>query len=177
MVPLPWLDFRDCPCQPFLVGCLRGWCAWVLNQPLTVLRNSRFAPLLTILVLVSGALLAQLTTGPSRVLYATRTAIRWPTRRLSSAARPVFHTVVQSNSNGEFSMTLPYGRYRLSREVQLFVGALQTIHIGLVIDASGTIRAAQPIREPQALGQMRRKDNFTRRPPACRVLVFEPGTV
>jgi hypothetical protein len=59
---------------------------------------------------------------------------------LTILARPVSTHVAHSNSNGEFAMTLPYGRYSLSGEVQLFVPALQTIHIDLVIDPSGSIR-------------------------------------
>ncbi len=104
--------------------------------------NSRFTPLLPILVLVPGALLAQLTTGT--IEGALRDSNGHPLAGSSIVVSGAagFHTVVHSNSNGEFVMTLPYGRYRLSREIQLLVLAAQTIHIDLVIDASGTIRAA-----------------------------------
>jgi hypothetical protein len=104
--------------------------------------NSRFAPLLTILVLVPRALLAQLTTVTIEGVL--RDASGHP-----AAGSPIvvsgaagFQTVVHSNSNGEFAMMLPYGRYRLSENVQLFVLASQSLHIDLVIDASSTIRAA-----------------------------------
>jgi hypothetical protein len=63
-----------------------------------------------------------------------------------------FHTVIHSNSNGEFAIALPYGRYRLSGEVQrgarpssatVFVAPLQTARVNLIIDASGSIRVGQ----------------------------------
>jgi hypothetical protein len=64
-----------------------------------------------------------------------------------------FRTVIHSNSNGGFAMTLPYGRYRLSGDVQhgaessgmtVFVAPLQTTRLDLVIDASGSMRGVQP---------------------------------
>ncbi len=64
-----------------------------------------------------------------------------------------FRTVVHSNSNGEFVMTLPYGRYRLSVGIQfggqssgatIFVAPLETERLDLVIDASGAIRGVRP---------------------------------
>ena len=64
-----------------------------------------------------------------------------------------FRTVIHSNSNGEFAMTLPYGRYRLSLDVQhaaasssatIFVAPLQTVRFDLVIDASGSIPGVKP---------------------------------
>jgi hypothetical protein len=90
---------------------------------------------------MSGALLAELTTGTIEGTLRDSNGHPMADSPIVISGGAGFHTVVQSNSNGEFSMTLPYGRYRLSGEVQLFVGALQTIHIDLVIDASGAIRA------------------------------------
>jgi hypothetical protein len=112
--------------------------------------NNRFAPLLTILVLVPGALLAQLTTGT--IEGALRDSNGHPVAGSSIVVSGAagFRTVVHPHSNGEFAMTLPYGRYRLSGEVQLLVLASQIIHIDLVIDASGTIRAAAT--DPGSLG-------------------------
>jgi len=97
--------------------------------------------------------LAQLTTG----------AIEGTLRVTDSrpiAAAPIlvtgaagFRTVIHSNSNGEFAMTLPYGRYRLSLDIKdaaasssatIFVAPLQTVRFDLVIDASGSIRGVQP---------------------------------
>jgi hypothetical protein len=54
-----------------------------------------------------------------------------------------FHAVVHSNSSGEFSITLPYGRYQLSGAM-VFVVPLQTTIVHLVVDLSGVIRAASP---------------------------------
>ena len=105
--------------------------------------NSRFAPLLTILVLVPGALLAQLlTTGAIEGVLRDSNGHPLAGSSIVVSGAAGFHTAVHSNSNGEFAMTLPYGRYRLSGGVQLLVLASQTIHIDLVIDASGTLRAA-----------------------------------
>ncbi len=63
-----------------------------------------------------------------------------------------FRIVVLSSAGGEFSLTLPYGRYRLSADVQhgagstgttVYVAPLQTARVDLVIDASGAIRGGQ----------------------------------
>ncbi len=63
-----------------------------------------------------------------------------------------FRTVIQSGSNGEFSMTLPYGRYRFSLDVQhgagssgaaVYVAPLQTARFDLVMNASGAVHGAQ----------------------------------
>ena len=105
---------------------------------------------------VPGALLAQLTTG------AIEGTLRATDGR-SLAAAPIlvtgaagFRTVIHSNSNGEFAMTLPYGRYRLSLDVKhaaassgatIFVAPLQTVRFDLVIDASRSIRIVQPLPE------------------------------
>ena len=100
-----------------------------------------------------GGLLAQLTTGTIEgTLRATdgRPVAESPILVTGGAG---FSTVVQSNGNGEFAMTLPYGRYRLTGGIQhdgessgamVFVAPLQTARIDLVIDASGLIRRTQP---------------------------------
>src|ERR1700722_7087554 len=142
VLPL-WLDFRDCLCQP--ISCRMSlWVVRLGTQSAASLcsANSRFAPLLTILVLVPGALLAQLTTGTIEGALRDSNGHPLAGSSINVSGANGFHTVVQSNSNGEFAMTLPYGRYRLSGEVQLLVLALQTIHIDLVIDESGAIRTA-----------------------------------
>ena len=74
----------------------------------------RLGLLLATAVLVPGALLAQLTTGAIEgTLRATdgRPLADSPILITGGAG---FRTVIHSNSNGEFAMTLPYGRYRLS---------------------------------------------------------------
>jgi hypothetical protein len=56
--------------------------------------------------------------------------------------------VVRTNSEGEFSVTLPYGRYRVSGEsVPVFVAPLRTTRLELVVDASGAIRFVRPQEE------------------------------
>ena len=70
--------------------------------------------LLATVVCVPGVLLAQLTTGS---IEGTLRAVDG--RPVAGAPILVtggagFRTVINSNSNGEFTMTLPYGRYRLS---------------------------------------------------------------
>ena len=102
---------------------------------------------------VPGALLAQLTTG---AIEGTARA----TDGRSVADSPIlitggagFRTIIHSNSNGEFAVTLSYGRYCLSKGVQrgtassgatVFVAPLQTTRIDLVMDASGVTRSVQP---------------------------------
>ncbi|MCU1336503.1 MAG: TonB-dependent receptor [Bryobacterales bacterium] len=109
--------------------------------------------LVVILALVPGALLAQLTTG---VIEGT---LRTPDGR-PLAGSPIlitggtgFRTVIHSNSNGGFSITLPYGQYRFSPDMPqatqpsgaaVFVAPLQTGHIDLIVDASGSMRVVQP---------------------------------
>jgi hypothetical protein len=98
--------------------------------------------------------LAQLTTG---VIEGTLRAVDG--RPVAGAPILVtggagFRTVIHSNSNGEFALTLPYGRYRLSGALQpapessgatIFVTPLQTTRFDLVIEASGSIRREQPV--------------------------------
>jgi hypothetical protein len=103
--------------------------------------------------LIPGILLAQLTTG------AIEGILRAPDGRPVAGA-PIlvtggagFRTVTHSNSNGEFAMTLPYGRYRLSgsfqpgtasSSVSVIVSPLQTARLDLVLETSGAIRSVQP---------------------------------
>lgn len=114
---------------------------------------------LAAVALVPGSLLAQLTTG---TIEGTLRA----TDGRPVAGAPIlvtggtgFRTVIHSGSNGEFAMTLPYGRYTLSAEVQhgagtsgaaVVVAPWQTVRIDLIIDASGAIRSTQPA--PPATG-------------------------
>jgi hypothetical protein len=102
--------------------------------------------------LIPGILLAQLTTG------AIEGILRAPDGRPVASA-PIlvtggagFHTVIHSNSSGEFAMTLPYGRYRLSvsfqpgaatSSVSVIVSPLQTVRLDLVLETSGAIRSVQ----------------------------------
>ena len=113
----------------------------------------RLGLLLATVVFVVGALLAQLTTG---AIEGTLRAMDghplagWAIRITGGAG---FRTVIHSNSNGEFAMTLPYGPYRLSGDAQhsaessgatVFIAPMQTARFDLVIDASGSIRGVPP---------------------------------
>ena len=114
----------------------------------------RLGLLLATVAFVPGALLAQLTTGAIEgTLRATdgRPVTGTPILVTGGAG---FRTVIHSNSNGRFAMTLPYGRYRLSGDVQhsaessattVFVAPLQTTRFDLLMDASGSIRGVQPV--------------------------------
>ncbi len=111
----------------------------------------RLGPLVATVAFVPVALLAQLTTGS--IDGTLRDVNGHPLAGLAIVVSGAagFHTVIHSNSDGGFAMILPYGRYRLSGEIQhdsgssaiFFVGPLQTIHVDLVINASGSIRATQ----------------------------------
>ena len=59
-----------------------------------------------------------------------------------------FRLVAHSNSNGEFSVWLPYGRYQVSGAAVL-VSPLQTVRLDLMVTASGAIRTVQqPLKAP-----------------------------
>ncbi len=53
-----------------------------------------------------------------------------------------FRAVLQSDSNGNFAIALPYGRYLLSGGVAVFAAPLQTVRVDMVVDLSGAIRSA-----------------------------------
>lgn len=87
--------------------------------------------------LVSGAVWAQLATGD------VEGTLHAPDGRAVAGASILVHgengfqTAVSSDSNGEFTLTLPYGRYRMSVDAQggagtvVDVGPLQTTHVDL----------------------------------------------
>ncbi len=91
----------------------------------------------------SGALLAQLTSGT--IEGTLRSADGHPVAGspIQITGRAGFHAVIQSNSQGEFTATLPYGRYSFSGAA-VFIAPLQNTRIDLVIDGSGVVRSAQP---------------------------------
>src|ERR1700693_4539432 len=111
----------------------------------------RLGRLLATLFFVPGSLLAQLTTGS--IEGTLRDMAGHP---LAGAAIVVngatgFRAVIRTDWKGAFAITLPYGRYRLSGEVQqgagssalVFVAPLQNVRIDFVAEASGTMRVAQ----------------------------------
>lgn len=111
-----------------------------------------FAPLL---------LKAQLTTGivegtihEAAGLPASQTAIR-------IAGGSGFKTVIRTNSAGQFTLSLPYGRYLFSRGgswqgtgVALVIAPLETCYLDLVIDSSGELRRS-PLRQALYFGAWR----------------------
>ncbi len=118
----------------------------------------RFGFALASAVLVPGLAVAQLTTG---VIEGTLRALDGS----SAAGAEIvitggtgFRTVIHSDSNGEFVLTLPYGRYSLSGSrqpgavasgVTVFVAPLQTARVDMVIGPSGAIAGLQA---PRTLG-------------------------
>jgi hypothetical protein len=62
-----------------------------------------------------------------------------------------FSELIQAGSDGQFTVTLPSGRYRFSSDapqvtpssgVNVFVNPLQTVHLNLVIDTAGAVRSS-----------------------------------
>jgi len=109
-----------------------------------------FGLLLAAAAFVPRALLAQLTTG---IIQGTLRGVDgrpMPGAPILISGGAGFRAVIHSDSNGEFAMTLPYGRYSLSGDVQqdtgsdsatVFVAAFETTRLHLVVDASGAMRA------------------------------------
>ncbi len=115
-------------------------------------RCSSSSLLLAALAFVPGALLAQLTTGGIEGTLRAADGRPVPDARILVTGVAGLRTVVHSNPSGEFSMQLPYGRYRLSLDLQhgpapssatIFVAPLQTVRFDLVIDASGSVRSVR----------------------------------
>ena len=148
-----WSDFRGFPCRPtFCRTSSWGVRLGTRSAVSPCCGSSRSLPavrlglLLAAVAFVPGALLAQLTTGAIEgTLRATdgRPVAASPILITGGAG---FRAVIHSNSNGEFAVTLPYGRYCLSGGVQrgaassgatVFVAPLQTARFDLVMDASG----------------------------------------
>jgi hypothetical protein len=96
-------------------------------------------------VLLPGALVAQLTTGhiAGRLRAADgRPVVRSPIFIRGGAG---FHAVIHSNANGEFAITLPYGRYWFSTDDQqgaqpsgtaVYVAPFETTRLDLAAGAS-----------------------------------------
>jgi hypothetical protein len=61
-----------------------------------------------------------------------------------------FQTVIHAGSNGEFALTLPYGRYILAASAVVFIAPLQTLHIDLVMGASAAMDAGRGRPYPEA---------------------------
>jgi hypothetical protein len=111
------------------------------------------AVLLAIVASVPGILPAQITTGTLAGTLSGADGNPAPGSAILISGGAGFSALVHSNSNGEFTLPLPYGHYRLSgrtgreqftSDATVFVAPLQTTRIDLVIDASGSIRGVQP---------------------------------
>jgi len=108
---------------------------------------------LAVILFTPGTLVAQLTTG---VVEGTLRGIDGSPlsgAQIQVTGRARFRTVVRSDANGEFAMTLPYGWYQISGKTQpgaessgttIFIAPLQTSRVDLVIDASGAIHSMPP---------------------------------
>ena len=109
----------------------------------------RLGALLATLVFVHGALLAQLNTGTIEGTLRDMAGHSLPGSTIVVEGATGFRAVIRTNPNGGFAITLPYGRYRLSGEVQhgggssalVFVAPLQNVRIDFVAEATGAIRA------------------------------------
>ena len=121
--------------------------------------NSRIFPkarlrlLLALVVLIPRALVAQLTTGTIEGTSFGIDGHPLPGALILITGGVGFRTVIHSNSRGEFVLTLPYGQYQLSGDLQksvansaatVFVAPLQITRVDLVIGASGAIHSVQP---------------------------------
>src|SRR6202162_106453 len=159
-----WSGFRGFPCRPILCRTslwvaplgIRSAASLCSSSSRGLAHVRRLGLLLAMVALGPAVLPAQLTTG----------AIEGIVRGMDGrpvAGAPIlvtggagFRTVIHSNSNGEFFIVLPYGRYRLSGSIQtgavsssatVLVAPLQTARFDLIMDTSGAIRSVQPAVE------------------------------
>ena len=76
--------------------------------------------------------------------------------RLIVTGNPAVRLTLETNAAGEFAIVLPYGQYQLSIDsgpdthapITISVEPLQTLHLDLVIDASGILRREERSRSP-----------------------------
>ena len=115
--------------------------------------------LLAPVIFLPGALLAQLTTGAIEGTLRATDGSRLAGESILITGGAGFGIVIRTNSNGEFSMTLPYGQYRLSGRAEhsagswdatVFVAPLQTARVDLIMNTSGAVHVRQrvPVRMP-----------------------------
>src|ERR1700675_3680251 len=95
--------------------------------------------LLLAVALAPIALLAQIPTG--EVEGTVRAADGHPLagRAIVITGGVGFRTVIHSDANGGFLVTLPYGRYSFSAAL-VFVAPLETTRFDLVVDETGAVR-------------------------------------
>src|SRR5579863_560834 len=157
----PWSAFRGFPCRPTFCQTsswvvrldIRSAASPCFGNSCSLPAVRRFVLLLAIVALMPGALLAQLTTGAIEGTLRAPDGRPMPDSPILITGGAGFRAVIHSNSNGEVAITLPYGRYRLSGEVQhgaaasaatIFVAPLQTVRFDLVMDTSGSMRTLRP---------------------------------
>jgi hypothetical protein len=108
---------------------------------------------MAMVLLAPGVLPGQLTTGTLEGILRAMNGHPLAGVAIIISGGTGLRAVIHSNANGEFAMTVPYGRYRLSGEHQdgsassgttVVVAPLQTTRFDLVVDASGALRAARP---------------------------------
>jgi hypothetical protein len=109
--------------------------------------------LLATVAFVPGALWTQLTTGTIEGTLRAQDGRPVAGLPILITGGAGFRTEIRSNSNGEFTISLPYGRYRLSLVVQhdanasgapVFIAPLQIARFDLIMNASGAVRSVEP---------------------------------
>ena len=102
---------------------------------------------------VPQALFGQLTTGSVAGTVYSVNGLPVADSPIFVAGAVGFRTVIHSSSNGDFSLTLPYGQYRLFGNVQdasspsICVAPVQTVRFDLVVESSGALRIAHVAAE------------------------------
>jgi len=105
-----------------------------------------------VVFLFPGSLLAQLTTGAIEGTLRATDGRRLAGESIFITGAVGFGIVIRTNFNGEFFVMLPYGRYRLSGELQrstessratVFVAPLQTARVDLIMNTLGAIHVMQ----------------------------------
>jgi hypothetical protein len=104
---------------------------------------SRLGRLLTSIILLIGALSAQLNTGILEGTVHTSDGRPMAGESIVLAGDTGFRIVVRTDSTGRFSLVLPYGRYRMAG-AEVAVTALATLRVELVRDLSGAIHVVEP---------------------------------
>ncbi|HEX4167278.1 MAG TPA: hypothetical protein VHZ55_17575 [Bryobacteraceae bacterium] len=113
------------------------------------MRASCAGLLLALPLFTDGTVLAQLTTGAIEGTIHDRNGHPVTDVSLLITGAAGFRTVIYSNLNGEFSVSLPYGRYQLSG-APVFVSALQTVRLDLIVSAVEATRSVQMLaRTPE----------------------------
>jgi hypothetical protein len=95
-------------------------------------------------VFLHGILWAQLTTGIVEGVLRSLDGRPLSGAVLTVNGDPGFHAEVRSRDDGGFVLVLPYGRYRLSADILVFVAPLQITRLDLVMDPHGVFHAVEP---------------------------------